>query len=131
MGKYVVDVSVVLHVLGTNRDLSIDHELLAPTLLRSQVLNSLYADVRSGSLTEEEGQSRLARFASMKIRYLGDKVLRRRAWQVAETMGWESTHIAEYVALTQLQADAFITKDEAVARSVRGVIDIAPMVTVT
>ena len=58
MGKYVVDVSVVLHVLGTNRDLSIDHELLAPTLLRSQVLNSLYADVRSGSLTDEEGQSR-------------------------------------------------------------------------
>ena len=67
----------------------------------------------------------------MKIRYLGDKVLRRRAWQVAETMGWKSTHTAEYVALTLLQADAFITKDEAVARSVRGVVDIAPMVTVT
>ena len=131
VGKYVVDVSVVLHVLETNGDLSVDHELLAPTLLRSQVLNSLYADVRSGSLSDKEGLGRLARFAGMKIRYLGDKVLRRRAWQVAEELGWESTHAAEYVALTQLQADAFITMDETLARNLRGLVDIAPMTTVT
>jgi len=37
VGKHVLDASVVLHVLDTNGDLSIDRELLAPTLLRSQV----------------------------------------------------------------------------------------------
>ncbi len=131
MGKYVVDVGVVLQVLASNGDLSTDHELLAPTLLRSQVLNSLFMDVQAGSLSDEEGKRRLDRFARMKIRYLGDKVLRRRAWQVAEELSWESTDTAEYVALTQLQADAFITMDRTLARGLQGVVDIAPLSTIT
>ena len=47
----------------------------------------------------------------MPIRLLGDAVLRRRAWEVADQLGWASTYDAEYVALTQLQADAFVTLD--------------------
>jgi hypothetical protein len=53
----------------------------------------------------------------MRIRLLGDAVLRRRAWQVAERMGWAGTYTAECVALTQLQADAFVTLDGELARS--------------
>jgi hypothetical protein len=41
----------------------------------------------------------------MPIRLLGDAVLRRRAWDLADQLGWASTYDAEYVALTQLQAD--------------------------
>ena len=40
-------------------------------------------------------------------------------------MGWASTYNAEYVALTQLQADAFITLDAELARSVDGVVATA------
>jgi hypothetical protein len=40
-------------------------------------------------------------------------------------MGWAETYTAEYVALTQLQADAFVTLDAELARSVEGVIAIA------
>ena len=54
----------------------------------------------------------------MKIRLLGDAVLRRRAWEVADQLGWDSTYDAEYVALTLLQADAFVTLDAELARSV-------------
>jgi len=36
-----------------------------------------------------------------------------------------STYNAEYVALTQLQADAFVTLDAALARSVEGIVAIA------
>lgn len=54
----------------------------------------------------------------MRIRLLGDAVPRRRAWEVAERMGWADTYTAEYIALTQLQGDAFVTLDVELARSV-------------
>lgn len=108
MTKYVVDAPVVLYLLSEGIDLPGEHQLLAPTLLRSQVLDALYGEVRSGTVSEEEGLDRLARFAGMKIRYLGDKVLRRDAWTVATRLGWPSTDDAEYVALTRLQADALV-----------------------
>ena len=61
----------------------------------------------------------------MPIRLLGDGVLRRRAWDIADPLGWASTYNAEYIALTQLQADAFITLDAELARSVVGIVATA------
>jgi predicted nucleic acid-binding protein len=61
----------------------------------------------------------------MPIRLLGDAVLRRRAWDLADRLGWASTFNAEYVALTQLQADAFVTLDMELARSVEGIVATA------
>ena len=68
---------------------------------------------------------RLARISAMPIRLLGDAVLRRRAWDLAERLGWAETYEAEYVALTQLQADAFVTLDAELARRVEGVVQTA------
>ena len=61
----------------------------------------------------------------MPIRLLGDAVLRRRAWDLAERLGWAETYDAEYIALTQLQADAFVTLDAELARSVDGIVTTA------
>ena len=61
----------------------------------------------------------------MPIRLLGDAVLRRRAWDLADQLGWGSTYNAEYVALTQLQADAFVTMDAELARRVEGIVPTA------
>jgi predicted nucleic acid-binding protein len=61
----------------------------------------------------------------LKIRLLGDAVLQRRAWDIADQLGWASTYDAEYVALTQLQADAFVTLDKELARRVKGVVTTA------
>jgi predicted nucleic acid-binding protein len=44
---------------------------------------------------------------------------------VADQLGWASTYDAEYVALTQLQADAFVTLDEDLARSVEAIVSTA------
>jgi predicted nucleic acid-binding protein len=63
----------------------------------------------------------------MKIRLLGDAVLRRRAWEVADQLGWAGTYDAEYVALTQLQADALVTMNPDLARSVERIVRIAPI----
>jgi predicted nucleic acid-binding protein len=61
----------------------------------------------------------------MKIRLLGDAALRRRAWDLADRLEWASTYGAEYVALTQLQADALVTLDPELARSVEGLVETA------
>jgi predicted nucleic acid-binding protein len=99
--------------------------LLAPTLLRSQVLSLLHEAVQRGELASDVARERLGRIGRMPIRLLGDAVLRRRAWEVADRLGWASTYNAEYVALTQLQGDALVTMDMDLARSVEGIVKTA------
>ncbi len=99
--------------------------MLAPTLLRSQTLSALHEAVQRGELSAEVARARLTRIWRMPIRLLGDAVLRRRAWELADQLGWASTYNAEYVALTQLQADAFVSLDAELARSVEGIVATA------
>jgi indolepyruvate ferredoxin oxidoreductase alpha subunit len=61
----------------------------------------------------------------MSIRLLGDAVLRRRAWELADQLGWEQTYDAEYVALAQLQKAALVTLDADLVRSVEGIVPTA------
>ena len=123
--RFVVDAGVVLELASTEAEASSEHELLAPTLLRSQTLSLLHEAVQRGELPADVARERLARIGKMPIRLLGDAVLRRRAWELADQLGWASTYGAEYVALTQLQADAFVTLDANLARSVDGVVAVA------
>ena len=125
MTKFVVDAGAVLHLASEEVEVSGKHELLAPTLLRSQTLSALHEAVQRGELPADVARERLARIGQMSIRLLGDAVLRRRAWEVADQLGWASTYDAEYVALTLLQADAFITLDAQLARSVEGIVETA------
>jgi predicted nucleic acid-binding protein len=125
MTRFVVDCGAVLHLAGEGIRVPAEHELLAPTLLRSQTLSTLHEAVHRGELPSDVALDRLARIKAMPIRLLGDAVLRRRAWDLAEKLGWAETYVAEYLALTQLQADAFITTDADLARQVDGVVPIA------
>jgi predicted nucleic acid-binding protein len=123
--RFVVDCGAVLRLAGDEIEVSAKHELLAPTLLRSQALSALHEAVHRGELTADVARERLARIGRMPIRLLGDAVLRRRAWEVADQLGWDSTYDAEYVALTQLQADALVTTDKQLARKVKGLVSTA------
>jgi predicted nucleic acid-binding protein len=123
--RFVVDPSAVLHLASEEIAVSKEHELLAPTLLRSQTLSVLHEAVERGEMEADAARELLARIGRMPIRLLGDAVLRRRAWEVADELGWASTYDAEYVALTQLQADALVTLDEELARSVEGLVATA------
>jgi predicted nucleic acid-binding protein len=125
MTRFVVDASAVLHLAAAGIEVAAEHELLAPTLLRSQALSALHEAVQRGDIPADVARERLARIGRMPIRLLGDAVLRRRAWEVADQLGWPSTYNAEYVALTLLQADALITLDAELARSVEGVVATA------
>ncbi len=125
MTKFVVDAGAVLHLASSGATVADAHELLAPTLLRSQTLSALHEAVQKGELPADVARERLTRVGRMPIRLLGDAVLRRRAWDLADQLGWASTYDAEYIALTQLQADAFVTLDAKLARSVEGVVATA------
>jgi predicted nucleic acid-binding protein len=125
MTKFVVDAGAVLHLASAGVEASAEHELLAPTLLRSQTLSALHEAVQRGELPADVARDRLTRIGRMPIRLLGDAVLRRRAWELADRLGWASTYDAEYIALTQLQADAFITLDAELARRVEGIVETA------
>ena len=122
MTRFVLDASAVLHLASAGVEVSSAHKLLAPTLLRSQTLSALHEAVQRGEIPADVARDRLTRIGRMPIRLLGDGVLRRRAWELADQMGWASTYNAEYVALTQLQADAFVTLDAKLARSVEGIV---------
>ena len=125
MTRFVVDTSAVLHLVSEGVEISDAHELLAPTLLRSQVLSALHEAVQRGEIPADVARDRLTRIRQMRIRLLGDAVLQRRAWELADQLGWDSTYDAEYIALTQLQADAFITLNAKLARSVKGIVATA------
>ena len=125
MTRFVVDAGAVLHLASAEVEVSGEHELLAPTLLRSQTLSALHEAVQRGEIPADVARDRLTRIGKMPIRLLGDAVLRRRAWEVADQLGWTSTYDAEYVALTLLQADGFITLDAKLARSLDGIVETA------
>ena len=125
MTRFVVDCGAVLHLAAEEIEVAEEHELLAPTLLRSQTLSALHEAAHAGALSSDVALERLARIWAMPIRLLGDAVLRRKAWKLAEQLGWPETYDAEYVALTQLQADAFVTLDADLARQVEGIVPTA------
>jgi predicted nucleic acid-binding protein len=125
MARFVVDVGAVLQLVGEGIEVADEHELLAPTLLRSQALAELHEAVLRGELPAAVALERLSAIRRLGIRLLGDAVLQRRAWELADELGWAETYTAEYLALTQLQADAFVTTDAELARSVEGVVQVA------
>lgn len=125
MTRFVVDAGAVLRLVGERIEVADEHDLLAPTLLRSQTLSELHEAVQRGELPDDVARERLTLIGRMPIRLLGDAVLRRRAWELADRLGWAETYAAEYIALTQLQADAFVTLDAKLARRVEGIVQTA------
>jgi predicted nucleic acid-binding protein len=125
--RFVVDCGVVLRLASEELELPDEHRLLAPTLLRSQTLSALHEAVHRGELDADAARDRLRRVNALPIRLLGDAVLRRRAWEIADSLGWAETYDAEYIALTQLQADAFVTLDAELAKRVEGLVSTAPI----
>ena len=125
MTRFVVDGDTLLRIAAGEVEVAAEHQLVAPTLVRSQALSALYQAARRGEISAAEGLERVTRINSMKVRFLGDKVLQRTAWRIADRLGWETTYDAEYVALTQLQADVFVTSDAELARAVSGLVETA------
>ena len=125
--RYVIGPDVVLRLAEHRAVIRAEHQLLAPTLIRSQLLSLLHQAVRRGEGTEQDAETRLDYVRRLRIRLLGDRVLQSVAWKLAGQLGWVDTLDAEYIALTQLQADAFVTLDDRLADAVRDLVTVAPI----
>ena len=127
MTRYVIGPDVAVRLAREEVMIRGEHQLLAPALLRSQVLSLLYQAVRRGEMTRKEAERQLEYVRGLRIRLLGDRVLQNVAWKAAVLLGWPDTLDAEYVALTQLHADALITLDRQLAHAVKDLVTVAPI----
>lgn len=116
MANYVIHSSALIRYL--EMDVSPQgHQLLAPSTIRSEVLQHLYESYRLGTKTAPEVKTLLSRLSKFKIRLLNDQVLRHKAFMVAVNLGCPDTYIAEYIALTHLHGDGLVVSNEAIAQS--------------
>jgi len=126
MTRYAIDAGIAVRLVRDGSDADRRHQLVAPSVLRSQALSLLYRDVRAGTIAASAGRQQLEAVAAMKIRLLGDRVSRATAWRIAAELGWDDIGASEYLAVASLQADAIVTDDDALASSASGIVRVAP-----
>ncbi|WP_319433900.1 type II toxin-antitoxin system VapC family toxin [Mycobacterium sp. RTGN5] len=123
MTTFVIDAQVAIDLAAGGATIPPEHSLVAPTLMRSQVLALVYGSVRRGEIDERAGRTILDDFRGLRIRLLGDRSLQDHAWRIATKLNWPDTYRAEYIALTQLQADALATADTELAAAARAFVE--------
>jgi predicted nucleic acid-binding protein len=120
---FVIDAQVAIGLAISGATIPPEHSLAAPTLLRSQALAFVYESVRRGEIDERTGRRVLDDIRGLRIRLLGDRSLQDRAWRIATKLNWPDTYQTEYIALTQLQADALATADGKLAAAARTFVE--------
>jgi hypothetical protein len=116
---------VLLRIADGSVTVRPEHQLVAPGSLRSHAEALLYRSVRDGSLDREAALAQLERITEIKVRLLNDRVSRANAWRVAEELDLPDTVLAEFLAVTKLQADALVTLDPELARLADGIVELA------
>jgi predicted nucleic acid-binding protein len=122
MTRFVIDPVVAVRLIREERAVAAEHKLVAPSLLRSDVLSLLYRERRAGTTDAVAARAELDRLAELPIRLLGDRVSRATAWRIAEHLDWEDVRPAEYLAVAKLQADAIVTDDPLLVAGAEGTV---------
>jgi hypothetical protein len=91
MTRFVIDAPVAIRLATEATPVAAGHTLVAPTLLRSQVLALTYAAVREGTMEQRDAKRILDDIRSLRIRLLGDRVQQAYAWKVARTLDWPNS----------------------------------------
>ena len=131
MTRYTIDAPTLLHSVTEQLAVNPEHQLVAPHAIRTQALTLLLGQVRRGELTEQDARELHTRLTELKIRVLGDRVSRATSFQIANQQGWKTAFDAEYLAVTRLQADAFMTVDPEMAKRAEGIVPLAPISALT
>lgn len=125
MTRFAIDPATLVRLAEDGHEVDAQHQLVAPTSIRSMALDLLLQRVRNGELTESAAMELHGRMTELKMRVLGDRVSRRTAWRIAMESGWETTQLADYLAVARLQADALITVNPDLADRAAGVVPLA------
>jgi hypothetical protein len=124
--RFVLDPQGLIDFVRDGQPLAAGHQLVAPSAIRSQALGLLLVAVRQGTITEREALALHEGMTELKMRLLGDRVSRRAAWNLACEHDWDDLRHAEYLAITQLQADALVAGDRELAQRAAGLVTLAP-----
>ena len=127
MARYVIDSPTLLKLIDADLHPHPSHQLVAPNAIRSEALNLLLQEVRAGKRTERAALQAHERITEVKMRLLGDRVSRATAWKIARERDWDTLRDAEYLAVTRLQADAFVTVDAELATRAAELVPVAPL----
>jgi predicted nucleic acid-binding protein len=125
MARYVIDAPTLLHVVDEGLAVHSSHRLVAPSAIRSEALQLLLDDVRRGERSDAEARERHERITELKMRLLGDRASRGLAWRLAREHDLATLRVAEYLAITRLQADALVTVDARLSATARNVVPLA------
>lgn len=90
---------------------------VAPALLWSEATSALHAAVHRQLLDVGDAEDALGVIEAMDIRQRNDASLHRRAWEIADRMGWARTYDAEYCALAELEGCELVTSDARLRRA--------------
>ena len=126
VGRYVIDARTLLTLVDQKVAVHPSHQLVAPTRIRSEVLELLLTEVNHCVRQERDALHAHTRMTELKMRLLGDRMSRGAAWKIAREQGWPTLRDAEYLAVTQLQADAVVTVDPELAAQADGLVPVAP-----
>lgn len=129
LAKFVIGPDVALRLAREQIVVAGEHQLLAPTLMGSQLLALLFRAVHDSEMDRRIADGHLDFVRGLRVRLLGDRVLQRVAWTMAERLGWSDTIDAEYVALVHLQADAPVTLDARLASAAASLVAVEPYAT--
>lgn len=126
MTRYGIDALVAIRLAEAGRGAPEGDQLVAPAVLRSDALRLLYRQVAAGERQERDALELIRAIAGTPMRVLGDKVSMRTAWVIARDLGLDDPVPAAYLAVTRLQADAFVGLDADLLRLADGVVPVAP-----
>lgn len=126
MTRFAIDAATAIRLAEDDRPLPSEHSLVAPAVLKSQTLDTLFRDVHGGRRAERDALELVRRIVVMRIRLLSDRMSQRTAWKVASQLGQDGIGEAEYLAVTLLQADALVAGSPSLARAAEHLVPIAP-----
>jgi len=92
-------------------------QLVAPSLMWSEVRSSLHEARWRGEVTDEQATAAVAALDASPIRLRTHKRLGPEAWRIADELGWAKTYDAEYVALASLLGCRLVTVDTRLRRA--------------
>jgi predicted nucleic acid-binding protein len=92
-------------------------DLVAPSLLWSEVRSALHVGLWRGVISSELARSSLKELESGAVKERRNKRLGIEAWNVSDELGWAKTYDAEYLALARLLGAELATLDHRMQRA--------------
>jgi len=92
---------------------------VAPPLLWPEVRSALYEAASRGEISSRAARESLRAIESGPIRPRTHARLGRRAWEIADRLGWMKTYDAEYLALAELLGCRILTLDSGIRDAAR------------